>query len=139
MTQIDATIARIPTMTATSRAALRKNAEVRTVRQPGDTEARRVIEALDTFEDTRPKTATVEVTGLLAWEKYRPGEATFRAFHGEESVGRIFKRADHSMTDKDGYSVEILGEAVEGVFHHIRDARKAGERAFTARQGTGKR
>ena len=33
-------------------------------------------------------------------------KAAFRAFHGTEVVGRIFKRADHSSVEKDVYSVE---------------------------------
>ncbi len=137
MSQIDGIIARIPTMSATSRAELRSNAEVRLRQQPGDAEARRVIEALDAVEDTRRKAADFEVTGLLAWEKHRPGVGTFRAFHGGEAVGRIFKRANHSMTERDVYSVEILGQTVPGAFHHIRDAREAGERAYAARQPEG--
>lgn len=111
MTQIDATIARIPGMTAQSRATLRRNAEA-----------------------GRAKPSELEVTGLLSWEKHRAGQATFRAFHGTEVVGRIFKRADHSSVEKDVYSVEIDGVTLPGAFHHIRDAREAGERAFAARR-----
>lgn len=137
MSQVDTTIARIPEMTAHSRATLRKNAENKLSRSPGDPAAQRIIEALDAFEGDRKQTADLEVTGLLSWEKHRPGQAHFRAFFGNEEVGRIFKRADHSTADKEVYSVEIMGEAVTGSFQHIRDAREAGEQAYAARPKEG--
>jgi len=134
MSHVDTTIARIPGMTAKSRAALRQNAENMLAKSQQDAAAQRIIEALDDFEGDRAKTSDREVTGLLSWEKHRSGQATFRGFFGDEEVGRIFKRADHSMADKDVYSVEIMGEAVAGSFQHIRDAREAGEQAFAARE-----
>jgi hypothetical protein len=135
MTQIDTTIARIPDMTAKSRAALRRNAEAALAKSLEDATARRLLDALDAFETKRAKPSELEVTGLLSWEKHRAGQATFRAFHGAEVVGRIFKRADHSSVEKDVYSVEIDGQTLPEAFHHIRDARDAGERAFAARHG----
>lgn len=132
MTQTDATIARIPGMTAQSRAALRRNAEAALVKSSEDAAARRLLEALDALEARRTKPSEFEVTGLLSWEKHRAGQATFRAFHGTEVVGRIFKRADHSSAEKDVYAVEIDGVTLPGAFHHVRDARAAGERAFAA-------
>ena len=132
MTQIDTTIARIPGMTAKSRAALRRNAEAALAKSSEDAAARRILDALDAFETERTKPSQLEVTGLLSWEKHRAGQATFRAFHGAEIVGRIFKRADHSSLEKDVYAVEINGVTLPGGFHHIRDARAAGERAFAA-------
>lgn len=132
MTQTDATIARIPGTTAQSRAALRRNAEAALVKSPDGAAARRLLEALDAFEAGRTKPTELEVTGLLSWEKHRAGQATFRAFHGTEVVGRIFKRADHSSVEKDVYSVEINRVTLPGAFHHIRDAREAGERTFAA-------
>lgn len=47
----------------------------------------------------------------------------------------IFKRANHSGTEKDVFSVEILGELQPDVWHHIADARAAGEAAFAELQG----
>jgi hypothetical protein len=101
-------------------------------KSPENADARRLLDALDAFEAGCAKPSELEVTGLLAWEKHQPGQATFRAFHGAEFVGRIFKRADHSSVEKDVYSLEIYEAAVPGAFHHIRDARQAGERAFAA-------
>lgn len=64
------------------------------------------------------------------------GNEAFQQFtfphHGGDVVGRLFKRADHSSVEKDVYSVEINGVTLPGAFHHIRDARVAGERAFAA-------
>lgn len=74
-------------------------------------------------------------TGLLSWEKRRHGEATCRAFHEDRVVGRIFKRANHSGTEKDVYFVEILGQELPRDFHYIDDARAAGEAAFAAKNG----
>ena len=132
MTHVDTTIARIPDMTAKSRAALRRNAEAALAKSLEDAAARRLLDALDAFETKRAKPSELEVTGLLSWEKHRAGQATFRAFHGAEVVGRIFKRVDHSSVEKDVYSVEINGVTLPGAFHHIRDAREAGERVFAA-------
>ncbi|MCU9849387.1 hypothetical protein OEZ60_15405 [Defluviimonas sp. WL0024] len=134
MSHIEKTISRLPTMNAKALATLRGNANAALARKPDDQDARRLLDALDAMEGGKPKTAEFEVTGLLAWEKHRPGEGTFRAFHGENVVGRIFKRADHSSRDKDVYSLEILGAAIPGAFHHIRDAREAGEREFCSRR-----
>lgn len=134
MSHIDNTIARLPTMSAKARATLRDNALGELAKKPGDANARRIFEALDALETSKPRTAEFEVTGLLSWEKHRPGEGTFRAFHGEKVVGRIFKRADHSRVERDVYSLEILGKAVPGAFHHIRDARGADEREFVSRK-----
>lgn len=135
MTQIDATIARIPTMTVQSRAALRRNADASLAKSPDSTDAQRILDAIDAFDAGRTKPSDLEVTGLLSWEKHRAGQAAFRAFHGAEVFGRIFKRADHSSVEKDVYSVEIDGQTLPGAFHHIKDAREAGERAFAARHG----
>jgi hypothetical protein len=134
MTHIDATIARIPTMTIPSRAALRRNAEAAFAKSPDNTYAQRLLDALDAFAAGRAKPSELEVTGLLAWEKHRAAQAAFRAFHGTEIVGCIFKRADHSSVEKDVYTVEIDGETLPDAFHHIKDAREAGERAFGASQ-----
>jgi len=133
MSHIEKTIARLPTMNAKALATLRGNANAMLARKPDDQDARRILEALDAMEAANPKTVEFEMTGLLSWEKHRPGEGTFRAFRGENVVGRIFKRADHSSLDKDVYSLEVLGTTVPGAFHHIRDAREAGEREFASR------
>jgi len=135
MTHVDATIAYIPGMTAKSRVTLRRNAEAALAKSPENAEARRLLDALEAFEAERAKPSELEVTGLLAWEKHQHGQATFRAFHGAEIVGRIFKRADHSMVEKDVYEVQINGVTLRGAFHHIRDAREAGEQAFAADPG----
>lgn len=132
MTHVDTTIARIPGMTAQSRATLRRNVEAALMKSPEDVAARRILAALDALEAARPQPSELEVTGLLSWEKHRAGQATFRAFHGAVVVGRIFKRADHPSVEKDVYAVEINGVTLPGAFHHIRDAREAGERAFGA-------
>lgn len=134
MSHIEKTIARLPSLKAKALATLRSNAAALLARKPGDEDARRLLEAIDAIEATKPKTVEFEVTGLLSWEKHRPGEGTFRAFHGENVVGRIFKRAEHSGLDKDVYSLEILGQTVPGSFHHIRDARAAGEQQFVYRR-----
>jgi hypothetical protein len=135
MSHIENTIARLSSMNAKARATLRDNAVARLARKPGDDDARRFLEALDAIEAAKPKPAEFEVTGLLSWEKYRAGQRTFRAFHGETVVARIFMRANHSNLDKEVYSLEVLGQEIPGAFLHIRDARAAGERAFASRHG----
>ncbi len=131
MSHIEKVIARIPSMDARARAALRRNAEDKLAALPENANAQRVLDELDTIESSLPKNSKYDVTGLLAWEKYQMGEATpFRAFYGDQVVGRIMKRANHSGADKDVYSVEILERVIPGVWHHIADARAAGEAAF---------
>jgi hypothetical protein len=87
----------------------RGDVEAALVKSPEDEAARRIRDALDAFESARTRPSEREVTGLLSWEKHRAGQATFRAFHGAEVVGRIFKRADHSAVEKDVYAVEVNG------------------------------
>jgi len=139
MSHIDKTIADLPNRSAKDRANLRRNADAMLKKSPGQNEALRLLVALDAFDASRAKPAKLEQTGLLAWEKYQKGEATpFRAYHGDRVVGRIIKRANHSGTKKDVYSVEILDQILAGVFHHISEARAAGEAAFHAQQKEGK-
>ncbi len=138
MSQIEKTIARLHTMNAKALATLRGNANAVLARKPDAEDARRLLDALDAMDAAKPRVDQFEVTGLLSWEKHRPGVGTFRAFHGEHVVGRIFKRADHSSLDKDVYSLEVLGTAIPGAFHHIQDAREAGEREFACRRELGK-
>ncbi|MGK7654963.1 hypothetical protein ACSQ76_22000 [Roseovarius sp. B08] len=130
MSHIESTIARIPFMDARARARLRKNAEDNLQKKPED--AHRVLQELDAFEDVNSQPQNLEKTGLLGWEKRPPDYKiySFRAFHEGRVVGTIFKRANHSTTEKDVYSVEILSQQLPGKFHHIKDARAAGESAF---------
>ncbi len=131
MSHIDTIIARIPSMDARARAILRDNAGNNLKKNPDDSDARRVLDALNAFDDANDKPQSLKVTGLLAWEK-RPHEKiyNFRAFHEGRVVGRIFKRADHSSTEKDVYTVEINDLQIPGQFHNIKDARAVGEAAF---------
>ncbi len=70
-------------------------------KSPGQKDALRLLGARDAFEANRAKPVKLELTGLLAWEKYKKGDATpFRAFHGDRVVGRIIKRANHSGIEK---------------------------------------
>jgi hypothetical protein len=117
-------------MDAKARARLRKNAEDALQKTPEN--ARRILKELDAFEDANSQPQHLEKTGLLGWEKRPPDHKiyTFRAFHEDRIVGKIFKRADHSGTEKDVYTVEVLDQPLPGQFHHIRDARNAGEVAF---------
>lgn len=135
MNHLDRTIARIPSMEAKARAVLRKNADDILTKSPGDPNAQRVLDALKAFEASQPKAARFTVTGLLSWEKYEQGAtSSVRAFFGDQIVGRIFKRANHTSLDKEVYSVEVLGRSLPGNWHHIADARAAGEAAFVEQQ-----
>ena len=131
MPSVDAIIARIPSMNARSRANLRENLANALENAPEDESACLVLDALNAFEKVNEKPRSLEKTGLLEWEK-RPQEKiyTFRAFYEGRIVGRIFKRANHSGTEKDVYTVEILEQRLPGKYHHIKDARAAGEAAF---------
>jgi hypothetical protein len=133
MSNVEKIIARLPHMTAKELAAVRRNVDTALVKRPGDADALRVLHELNAVTSLKPEPSAFEVTGLLSWEKHRPGESTFRAFHGDSVVGGIFKRDDHSGMDKEVYTLEILGRAVAGAFHHIRDARAAGEAEFVRR------
>lgn len=134
MSLIEKMIAQLPDMTAKARAAHLNNVKVALAKNPDDPGARRLLEAHEALDETIPTTSGVDVTGLLSWEKNRAGTSTFRAFHDGKVVGRIFKGANHSVLHKDVYELEILGTKVPGRFHHILDAREAGERAFTSRR-----
>lgn len=131
MSHIDNIIARIPSMDKRSRSSLRENIGKTLEENADDSDAHRVLAALNALEATLDTSPPLQVTGLLAWEK-RPHEKqfTFRAFRGDRVVGAIFKSANHSSSDKNVYSVEIHGQQLPGQFHHIKDARVAGEAAF---------
>lgn len=133
MSNIEKILARIPSMDARARTRLRKNAQAKLKLNLGNEDARRVIDVLDELEKANFQPQNLVKTGLLSWEK-RPLEKkifSFRAFHEDCVVGWIHKRANHSSTEKDVYSVEILGQTIPGQFHFIADARAAGEAAFT--------
>jgi len=131
MNRIDTIIDRIPSMNVRSRANLRENLANTMKKAPEDESACRVLDALNAFEEADDRPQRLEKTGFLDWEK-RPQnkQFTFRAFHEDRIVGKIFKRANHSGTEKDVYTVEILEQQLPGKFHHIKDARAAGEAAF---------
>lgn len=131
MNRIDIIIDRIPSMNARSRANLRENLANTLKRAPVDESACRVLDALNAVEEADDRPQRLEKTGLLEWEK-RPhnNRFTFRAFNEGRIVGKVFKRANHSGTEKDVYSVEILEQQLPGKFHHIKEARAAGEAAF---------
>lgn len=136
MNHIDKFITRIPSMDAKARAATRRNAENILKKSPDSLDARRIIDVLDSLDASQPKAERFDISGLLAWEKYQRGATTtVRAFFGDQLVGRIIKRANHSGTEKDVYSVEILGEQLAGNWHYIADARAAGEASFAEKQG----
>lgn len=139
MSHIDAIIDRIPSMNAKSRANLRENIGSTLTKEPEDESACRILDALNAFEEASAKPQRLEVTGLLGWEK-RPHnkQFTFRAFHKGRVVGKIFKRANHSGTEKDVYTVEILEQLLPRKFHHIKDARTAGEAAFAEQYASNK-
>ncbi|HHX89579.1 MAG TPA: hypothetical protein GX700_07360 [Paracoccus sp.] len=132
MSHIDETIARIPAMSRKAREEWALKTRNMLKKSPGHADALRLKSALEAAEAVRPPQARLEITGMLAWEKHQSGESTFRAFQGEREVGRIFKRADHSGSESEVYSVTILGQVVAEAIHHIRDARVAGEAAFRA-------
>lgn len=131
MSHVDAIISRIPSMNAKSRANLRENIGRTLAKTPEDESACRILDALNAFEEADAEPQRLEVTGLLGWEK-RPHTKTFtfRGFYEGRVVGQIFKRANHSGTEKDVYTVEILEQLLPGKFHRIKDARVAGEVAF---------
>ena len=125
-------------MTAQERSTWRQKADTVLDKKPGNADALRLLGALDEFESGRPALASLEITGLLAWEKYERGSETpFRAFHGDRVVGRIIKSATHTANRKQVYSVEIIGQVLSGRWENISDARKAGEAAYVEmRSGT---
>lgn len=137
MNRIDIIIDRIPSMNARSRANLRENLANALKKAPEDESACRVLDALNAVEEVDDRPQRLEKTGLLEWEK-RPhnNRFTVRAFHEGRIVGKIFKRTNHCGTEKGVYSVEIFEQQLPGKFHHIKDARAAGEAAF-AEQNAG--
>lgn len=135
MSHVDETISRIPRMMLRERVSWRQKAGCVLEKKPDDIDALRLLDALQVFEADEFKPASLEVTGLLAWEKYQRGtETPFRAFHGNRVVGRIIKRATHTSTRKQVYSVEILGQNLAGAWQNISDAREAGEATYSRMQ-----
>ena len=92
MTQIENLKAKIPSMDAKAKSRLRQNASSILSRNPGDANAREILEFLNAEEATQPRGDRYDVTGLLSWETYRSDQSVFRAFHEDDVVGRIFMR-----------------------------------------------
>ena len=84
-------------------------------------------------EFARRRVARIRREGDLWWE---PHDADFPQCHGyadpegTRRVATILKRTTHKADDKEVYSVEVMGVACEGRFHHVADARAAGAAAW---------
>lgn len=94
------------------------------------------LEAAILAELAGRRRARLKPEGGLWWE---PHDADFPHFHGyadaegTRAVATILKRSPHKGDDKEVYSVEVMGEAIPGTFHHVADARVAGSTAWGAR------
>lgn len=130
MSHIDNMIARLPAMSAAQISVLQDNARNILREQPENADAQRVLDAIAGITQAGPDSESHLVTGVLSWEKHRPDAPRFHAFHDGAEVGCIFKRANYSNSDKDVYSLVILGQTIPGTFQHVGDARHAGEAAM---------
>ena len=123
---IDSVIARIPAMTAKESDVWRDKARNVLSKKPFDPDAKRLIAALG----DPPTPVALESwisTGLIAWEPGGNERPTCLGFADGIPVARIFKNATHTANRKDVYAVEVMGAAMPERFHHIGDARQAGE------------
>ena len=134
MTQIESLKAKIPSMDAKAKSRLRQNAFSSYPATPRmQVRAKFSSSSMPKRQHSPEETGTTSQACCLG-KHIAAISLFFRAFHEDDVVGRIFMRANHSSTQKDVYTLEILGAPVEGAFHHIRDARHAGERVFAARK-----
>lgn len=136
MGHIDSVVERIPGMSRKERLEWRGKALAQLKRSPGNSDAVRLLAALDLADETASSASLVS-TGLLEWEKHDAGESSFRAYYNGQCVGKIFKRNNHSNADKEVYSVEIRGEVVADGVHRIANARRSGEEAFRQKHANG--
>jgi hypothetical protein len=130
---IEKTIARMPEMTLGELRDWREKAQNVLAKQPENPEARRLLDAIEDHFAHSTAAERLIWTGSIGWE---PHEASgCRGFVNGEQVARIIKRATHTATRKEVYSVEIMGEVLASRFHHISDARDAGWVAFQKKGG----
>lgn len=130
---IDATIARIAQMTTKERAQWREKARRVLSRKPGDPDAKRLIIAIANASSQIPAESWIS-TGQIAWEPGGNDRPVCLGFADGVQVARIFKNATHTAIRKNIYAVEVLGASLPDRFHHIGDARLAGEREFLAQR-----
>lgn len=130
---IDATIARIAQMTTKEQAQWQEKARRVLSRKPGDPDAERLMIAIADASAQIPAESWIS-TGLIAWEPGGNDRPTCHGFADGVQVARIFKNATHTASRKDVYALEVLGASLPDRFHHIGDARLAGEREFLAQR-----
>lgn len=74
--------------------------------------------------------------GGLWWEPHDPDFPHFHAYadaQGKDRLATTLKRTTHKAHDQAVYSVEVMGLALPGVFHHVAAARAAGSAAWKNR------
>lgn len=130
---IDAAIARIAHMTTKERAQWQEKARRVLSRKPRDPDADRLMIAIANASSQIPAESWIS-TGRIAWEPGGNERPICLGFADRVQVAQIFKNATHTASRRDVYAVEVLGASLPDRFHHIGDARLAGEREFLAQR-----
>lgn len=123
----------VPSMPVARLKSLLANARRPAMR--GRADALRLEEAI-LAEFAARRLARLMQEGGLWWEPHDPDFPQFHAYadaHGKDRVATILKRTTHKAHDKAVYSVEVMGLALPGVFHHVAAARAAGSAAWKNR------
>ncbi|MDZ4312067.1 MAG: hypothetical protein U1A24_16085 [Cypionkella sp.] len=129
---IEKRIAELPSMTDAALKGLLENTGRPEMR--GRDDAARLRTGIEA-EFVRRRVARIKREGDLWWESH---DADFPQCHGyadaeaTRRVATILKRTTHKAEDKEVYSVEVMGVALAGRFHHVADARAAGAAAWAS-------
>jgi hypothetical protein len=94
------------------------------IRKPSDPDAERLIAAL-AIATTQPVVEGWISTGFIALEPGGNDRPICLGCEVEVEVARIFKNATHAANRKRICAVAVMGAALQGRFHHIRDPRQA--------------
>jgi hypothetical protein len=133
---IEKTIADLPERETGKLKDLLANADRVLGRQPLHPQAARLRAAIIAELADRRISNRIRV-GQLWWEPHDPDLAEFPAYTEARSttpVAAIFKRATHTATRKEVYSVRIGDHALAGQFSEVALARRAGSDAWEKRK-----
>ncbi len=129
---IEKRLAALPSMTDAALKGLLENTGRPEMRGRDDAERLRAgIEV----EFARCRVSRIRREGALSWEPHDEGFPQCHGYADAEATRRvatILKRTTHKADDKEVYSVEVMGVALVGRFHHVADARAAGAAAWAS-------
>ena len=135
MSNIRKIIDSLPAKTPKARTIMRENINERLEKDPEDRQAIRLLGVLDDIETSKKQERSRKQDAeCLKWNNHDHGKTKKFAYYRGKEIGRIFQISNHSNRIKFVYRVVILDNELPDLFHHVEEARKAGEQEFKSRR-----